>query len=239
MMDRRRFVLGSLLATGGAAAFAVKPWRSERSLPLPDLDTMMPTHVGGWAAGPAEAIILANPDDLGGSSYDALAARHYRSATSPDVTVLIAYGQAQSYATQLHRPEFCYPASGFAIRERSRTIVPFATGSVPAQRMTARRRDRTDHLLYWARIGNSFPQGIWDQRFAIARGAIASEPQDGMLLRLSVTNPADGSGEQALDDFASRFVAAQDETGRSLLIGRRRADPAAGLSRNDNMPQKR
>jgi len=31
------------------------------------------------------------------------------------VTLLLAYNRAQSYASQLHRPDVCYPASGFKI----------------------------------------------------------------------------------------------------------------------------
>ncbi|NCP24898.1 MAG: EpsI family protein [Erythrobacter sp.] len=236
MIDRRRFVLASLLSGAGVAAFAVKPGWSGPAAYSPDLDALMPEKLGQWTAGPADAVILANPDDLGESSYDALAVRHYGSATSPGVTVLIAYGQAQSYATQLHRPEFCYPASGFRIGAEGKAMLPFEGGAIPAQTLTARRGDRTDELLYWARIGGRFPQGIWDQRFAIARGAIASQPRDGILVRLSATNPSEGTGEKALEEFALRFVDAQDEADRALLIGPRRANPAADRARHDNTP---
>ena len=237
MIDRRHFVLGSLLAASGAAAFAVKPGRSGKRLATSDLDALMPNNVGPWTAGPAEAIILANPDDLGEASYDAIAARHYRAANAPDVTILIAYGEAQSYATQLHRPEFCYPASGFAIRAQSRTFLPFDPEPLPAQTLIASRRDRTDEIVYWARIGDSFPQGIWDQRLAIARGAVTADPQDGMLVRLSTTNQAEGYGKRALEEFALRFVAAQDAAARALLIGRRRANPATDRALRGNTQQ--
>ena len=237
MIDRRHFVLGSMLVASGAAAFAVKPGLSEKRLTASDLDALMPDVVGPWAAGPAEAIILANPDDLGEASYDAIAARHYRAPNAPDVTILIAYGEAQSYATQLHRPEFCYPASGFAIRAQSRTFLPFDPEPLPAQTLIASRRDRTDEIVYWARIGDSFPQGIWDQRLAIARGAVTSNPQDGMLVRLSTTNQSEGYGRRALEEFALQFVAAQDAAARALLIGRRRANPATDRVLPGKTPQ--
>lgn len=236
MIDRRRFLLGSLLSGAGVAAFAVKPGWSGAAASPPDLDALMPNTVGQWIAGPADAVILASPDDLGESSYDALAVRHYRSATSPDVTVLLAYGRAQSYATQLHRPEFCYPASGFRISAEGSAVLPFDDRAIPAQTLTARRGDRTDELLYWARIGGRFPQGIWGQRFAIARAAIGTEPQDGVLVRLSATNPVEGAGAKALEEFALRFVAAQDEAGKALLIGPARANPAADRARHGNTP---
>jgi EpsI family protein len=239
VIDRRKFVLGSMLAASGGVAFAVKPWRASGHAGLPDLEALMLPALGPWTAGAAQDVILANPVDLGVAFYDALAVRHYRSARQPDVTVLIAYGQAQSYATQLHRPELCYPASGFAIRARSRTLLPFEGGPVPAQTLVARRKGRTDEILFWARIGNSFTQGVWDQRFAIARGALISRSQDGMLIRLSVTNSADGKGARALEDFANRFVDAQNDMNRALLIGPRHASLAAGRSPRHNTPQKK
>lgn len=239
MIDRRHLVLGSILAASGLAAFAVKPGAPRADTPAPDLDALMPATVGQWSAGTAEAIILANADELGDSAYDALAARHYQSAGRPAVTVLIAYGQAQSYATQLHRPELCYPASGFTILDRSAKVLPLAGRAVPAQMLVARRQERTDDILYWARIGESFPESLWDQRLAIARSALAAGPQDGLLARYSVSNPPEGEGEKVLTDFVRRFLAAQDEAGRALLIGRRRENRSMALSHIDNMRRSR
>lgn len=220
MMRRREAVLGAMLALGGAAALSVKPRVNPAASTDVVLDEMLGHDIQGWEMIPAEDVILADVDELGGKQYDQLAIAHFRAADRHGVTVVLAHGMAQSPSTQLHRPEFCYPASGFTILSQHEMALELAGQTIPAGMLTAQRASRLETVMYWTRIGSSFPLGIWEQRIAVATGAIMARGQDGLLARFS-TDGADRAAMARLRRFTDDFVAVQNSAQQRLLLGAR------------------
>lgn len=179
---------------------------------------MLPARMGPWISGAADDVVIA-PDALSDSVYQSLAAKRYSAPGVPPITLVVAYGAAQSYETQLHRPEICYPASGFWIEAQGADDLRLPPGPLPASVLRARRGDRADTVLYWSRIGTSHPQGLWPQRFAIMRSALSQGGADGVLVRISRTSVRADQDRIALSNFARTMWAALAEPERALLFG--------------------
>lgn len=217
-MRRRETVLGAMLALGGAGALWVKPRARPETGSEVVLDDMLVHEVPGWQMIQADDVILADVDGLGVNQYDQLAIAQYRAADQHGVTVVLAHGAAQSPSTQLHRPEFCYPASGFEILVQKEMALEFAGRTIPVAILAAQRASRQETVLYWTRIGSSFPLGIWEQRVALATGAFHARGRDGLLARFS-TDGIDQAAMTRLQRFTFDFVSVQDAAQRRLLFG--------------------
>lgn len=217
-MRRREAALGGMLALGGVAAFFTKPRSNPETGSGIMLDDMVGHKIPGWQTIQAEDVILAGDDELGSNQYDQLAIGQFRAADQHGMTVLIAHGVAQSPSTQLHRPEFCYPASGFEILSQQEILLDLAGRTIPAGVLAAQRAGRLETVMYWTRIGSTFPVGIWEQRFATATGAILAQGQDGLLARFS-TDGVDLAAIARLRQFTVDFINVQDAAQRRLLLG--------------------
>ncbi len=179
---------------------------------------MLPTRMGAWVSGAADDVVIA-PDALTNSVYQSLAAKRYSAPGQSPITLVVAYGAAQSYETQLHRPEICYPASGFWIEAQGADGLRLPPGTLPASLLRARRGDRADTVLYWSRIGDRHPQGLWPQRFAIMRAALTQGGADGVLVRISRTSVRPDQDRAALSTFAQTMWTALAAPERALLFG--------------------
>ncbi len=218
MPDRRTVLLGTCLGLFGAAAGVVR-LRPGTDIGF-DPASVLPQRVDDWQAVAPEEVILPSPDQLTDRVYDELAIKAYVRPDMPPITVVMAYGARQDYTFQLHRPEICYVASGFDILDVQKRILPIAGQPVPGNAMLAARGNRMEAVLYWARIGDSFAQSLWEQRLAVARGVGHWQVDEGVLLRLSMPAPVDESAFPALTEFASRMVELSGPRGRQVLLGR-------------------
>lgn len=214
-------IVGSGLAASGLVAAGLRP-RLAHAAPI-DIEPLLPARFDGWISSVTDDVVVA-PDALSKSIYDSLTAKRYTSPAAPPVTLVIAYGPAQSYESQLHRPEICYPASGFRILRQLNADLRMPAGTLPASLLWARRGERADAVLYWSRIGEQHPRGLWTQRFAIARAALTRGGSDGVLVRLSCPARSEVADRVVLSGFASALTAALSPAGRELLIGRLNAN---------------
>ncbi len=218
MMHRRDALLGAMLATGGLLALSVRPDFKVPRQAQADLDIILARPLAGWRSQKPSAVITGSADELGASSYSQLAVRAFEPTNGPIITVLLAYGMARTYATQLHRPELCYPASGFKVLQLGDVILNLDDRPIPSRLMIAQRGERQDTVLYWTRVGTRFPTGLWEQRFQIARGVIAGDQSDELLARFSVTGAPGPETARLLNAFAASFIEAQTREGAALLL---------------------
>jgi len=209
-----------LLAGLGAACLALRPSgplapgepEEQARLELPD-------GFGEWQSIALDELILWPDDTLSPAIYRQIVAKRYHHPNGTTVTAVIALASAQNYLMQLHRPESCYPASGFTIEENARFSLPLHGFHLPARFMRARRGSRQDAVLYWTRIGQKFPQDLWGQRLAMAKDALLRDPQTGILARFSVTNEEDGAAESELAAFVQSLFLRLSPEGRTTLFG--------------------
>ena len=123
---------------------------------------------------------------------------------------------------QIHRPEVCYPASGFRLTQNVPHDVLLAPGfDVPMRAIVAETEMRREQLIYWTRLGSHFPARWFDQHLAVAAENFRSIIPDGVLVRISSVAP--GDQYPALDDFARTLVRHVGPHMKQVLLG-----PSAG-----------
>ena len=225
-MIRRRDVIAGL---GCAAAFGTAEWlRPRRFLRLlPDgttLEQVIPKRFPGWVpGGKGDIVIPRSEGTLASRLYTEQLARTFRPATATDdseeIMLLAAYGKAQSDSLQLHRPEVCYPANGFAITARRFIDLPIAGRTIPAVLLTAVGGDRVEDILYWTRLGHDLPRTASEQRSMRLRAAMRGYIGDGLLVRASSVRTGDTPSFELLSRFAIDLVNAVAPANRPALIG--------------------
>lgn len=212
---------GMLLATAGAAILA-KPGVSARpnNLTPRAFARAIPSRIGRYHRRATDEIVLPDRDSDSLTVYQQYVARTYAAPGLLPISMLIAYGAAQDYTLQVHRPESCYPPAGFALSTSHRLTLPGELGvpAIPAVTLTAHRIDRNDRLLYWTRVGDAFPDSLWRQRWVTMRALLGRHVPDGVLVRLST---ADEGPEAlaALIGFNALLLASIASTVRGLLLG--------------------
>ncbi|TGX53514.1 EpsI family protein [Sphingomonas gei] len=219
-VDRRAFIVGAMLAGGGAAAALARPVAPPSPISQEQLDAAVPLALGDYHAAPGFDAVLPSRDELSKRIYDRYLARGYVAPGKPAVTLVIAYGSTQDYGLQLHRPETCYPASGWSIGETERLPVQIGPRTVSTSTLSAARPGRVEQILYWTRIGSMFPESEWASRIEILKRGLTRDLPDGVLVRLSTSAQPKAFAIDTLVQFNSLLVEALAGPGRRLLLGR-------------------
>lgn len=221
MPGRRDLLFGGLAAAAGVTAYARKPRRKLMMIGENGLAKIVPDQVGNWIYDSSGGLVLPPPDQLAQLLYDQQIARNYAAADKLPIMLLMAYGSSQSGMLQIHRPEVCYPASGFQISQTRETPWEWAPGhAIPVRRFTARSDTRVEHVLYWTRIGNELPVDWASQRIAVMRSSLSGFVPDGLLVRLSAVSQNAVQAEEMVEAFARAMLTVIGPDGRQKLLGR-------------------
>jgi EpsI family protein len=219
---RRQIILGgAALATAGVA-WARTPRISTAMIDPKKIEAIVPLKVGGWSYETKSGLVLPPPDQLAAQLYDQVVTRVYGSDTDLPVMLLIAYGSSQDGMLQVHRPEVCYPASGYTLSETRDIAIPLPPGkaSIPARAFTAVGQQRTEQLIYWTRVGTRFPRSWTEQRLAVVKDNLRGMIPDGVLVRISTVSDNVPDSRALLERFAAQLVETAPALGKALLIGR-------------------
>ncbi|MGB3472826.1 MAG: exosortase C-terminal domain/associated protein EpsI [Erythrobacter sp.] len=219
MITRRQLIVSGAMLGGGGLGLMVHPAMRSRDNQRASANFDIPDEFGAWRSLPASRIILPPDDALSQAAYQQQLVKAYSDGLGPPVTVVAAYGSRQTYALQLHRPEICYPASGFSLLAQSRGHLDVGDRSIAVGWITARRGTRIDRIVYWTRIADEFVDDIWRQRLTIARRAVAGELADGMLIRISTESLRPEEMDARLARFASGWSGALSPRAKALVWG--------------------
>jgi len=216
--SRREWLLGGALALTAGVAYARMPREKLRLIGKGALDRAVPRTVGGWQFREASGLVLPPPDQLAQLIYDEQLTRTYDSDVDLPVMLLIAYGSSQSGMLQIHRPETCYPASGFRLTDTVETTMPLDRGhGIPVRRFSATSDTRVEQVLYWTRIGRELPVSWAEQRLAVVRSNLRGYVPDGLLVRLSTATSDTNGGQRTLQRFAAALLGAMGPA-RQMLV---------------------
>ena len=221
MISRRDIVFGGGLLAAAATAAALTPRRSVILLPAGrQLDKLVPQQIGAWHSVPSDLFVLPKtPNSLAEKLYNQTITRLYQAPAALPVMLVMAYGQTQNDALQLHRPEVCYTAVGFQISNSEITSVPLTHGRLPVRELTATAEGRVEPIVYWTRIGDKLPTTGREQRFAKLEQQLAGNIPDGILVRMSTVGEATPEIFAGLRKFAAALVDAVAPADRAVLIG--------------------
>lgn len=225
MIARRDVLIGGSCMVAAGAALALRPREHMSLVGSTKLDEVIPRQFGGWHDQETNALVVPlNDDGLAAKLYSQIVGRLYVNPDVGSVMMLIAYGDTQNDLLQLHRPETCYPAFGFQLTDnRTAAIALSPTVSIPGRALTATTSARTEHILYWTRIGETLPENGREQRIAKLRSQFAGVVPDGVLVRLSNNLRDDREAFSLNQGFAAALMTAIPPRYRASLIGTREA----------------
>jgi EpsI family protein len=224
-MTRRRDVLiGAACAAAAGTCLALEPRRRVSLLGRNKMADIVPRAFGGWTSQDASDLVKPlEPGSLASRLYGEEVARRYVNSTSQaEVAMLLAHGDSQTDQLQLHRPETCYPAVGYAIVSSAAAGISLPGGAaLPVRRLVASSPDRREHIVYWTRLGEFFPISDSQQRRDQLQTALGGYVADGLLARFSVAGLDPQSAFGVLQAFIPSLIVATAAGDRPALIGTR------------------
>lgn len=229
MISRRDLLIGGMLLGASGGALAWTPRNKMSLLGDAQLEKLIPNSFGHWRELPTSALVVPEEEgSLASRLYDQRVGRIYANPDNDAAMLLIAYGGTQSDSLQLHRPEVCYPAFGFEIRQTANVPIALAPGvEIPGRSLAAVSTARTEQILYWTRIGEYLPVDGADQRWARLRSEMAGTIPDGVLVRISSVGTDPARGLELNRRLAADLMQALSPLARRVLLG---TEPAKALT---------
>lgn len=215
---RRQVVVGGALVAAVAAGYAFQPTKVERLLGNAKLNDLVPKNFAGWKYQAASGLVLPPQDQLRDKIYSQLLTRVYSRDDGASIMLLIAYSGTQDGTIQVHRPETCYPASGFHLSTIAQHLVPVAAGvTIPSRYIVADADLRHEQLVYWTRLGGHFPTQWSEQKTAVIAENFAGIIPDGVLVRVS--SVVSGDATAMFDGFVRDLYGAVGTRMKQVLVG--------------------
>lgn len=231
MINRRDLLIGGACVAAAAGAEVLRPRKRVELLGDRKLEAVIPHSFGVWQAREAGGIVTPQSEDsLAARLYNQTVGRTYAGPDGSMIMLLIAYGNTQSDTLQLHRPEVCYPAFGFAVTENRPVQLHMGGAVVPGRNLVASSPGRDERITYWTRIGEYLPTDNREQREMKFRTALAGIIPDGVLVRISNVEPEDEKGFALNERFAADLLRAVPASVRPALITTERARQLAGAA---------
>jgi EpsI family protein len=217
---RRELLIGVGCLAASGAALALKPRHQIEFLGGDKIEALVPKRFGEWSFVASSGLVLPPQDQLQDKLYTQLLTRTYANPAGAEMMLLIAYNASQDGVLQVHRPEVCYPASGYRLTSIAEHEVPLAANlTIPSRYIVAETGLRREEIVYWTRLGSYFPKRWSDQRWAVFLQNLHGEIPDGLLVRISSAAPGLGAGP--LDAFARDLYAGVGPRMRRVLVGNR------------------
>lgn len=216
-IDRRRLLIGLMLAAGAGTSFARKPHESIDILGDRKIEDMVPKKIGSWEFLTTSGLVVPTEDTLSAALYAQLLTRVYVNGSDPAIMLLIAQSAGQSGILQIHRPEFCYPAGGFQLSPI--VPAPLAVGdrTIAVNELTATLPGRPEQIIYWTRVGGKMPVSWAEQRLAVASDNLRGYVPDAVLTRISTIDNNREAALGRLADFAEAMIAGMGPNRNVLL----------------------
>ena len=211
-------LLGLLFGSSAAIAAWRLPTKQIDYLGRQTLDTLIPKRIGSWAFVATSGLIVPPEDQLSQALYSHLLTRVYSSVNTFPIMLLIAQSGGQTGILQIHRPEVCYPASGYQLSPVTAQNVELAGRTIPTNRLTATADGQSEQILYWTRIGDQMPLSWRDQRIAVASQNLQGVIPDAVLVRVSIRSNDAPAAFLALEDFVRSMIAEIPAPQRRVLV---------------------
>jgi EpsI family protein len=219
-LSRRHIIMGlGMLGVAGVASQRM-PETVAKPIEGQKFDAMIPRTIGRWEVNASSEFVLPPPDSMTARLYDNLLTRAYFAPDMAPVLMLVAYNNSQDGVLQVHRPEVCYPVAGYRLTETQILAIPTSNAKTLSVRsFTATAPTRTEHVLYWTRVGPHMPTSWAEQRIAVIKENLKKIEPDGMMVRLSVVTDDARQAVTTMKEFARDFSAILPPVPRRLFFG--------------------
>jgi len=211
----------AMLAAAGLAVALTPRLKLADQGPMVSLEAMIPKQFGEWKLEETMASLIVSPDvqALLDSIYSQTLTRNYVNDNGERIMLSIAYGNDQSYSSQVHRPEMCYPAQGFEIKSMSKDSIDFSGAKLPVMKLVATQGLRIEPITYWVMIGGSAVRGNMEQHFARLRYGLTGKIPYGLVVRVSTISANESQSYRTQEQFVRDMLGAVPPEYRKVLIG--------------------
>lgn len=191
-------------------------------LPPINLKTMVPIAFGGWQEQPNASVQIIDPQQKETLEriYSDTLSRTYVSSQGYRIMLSIAYGKNQSKALELHAPEICYPAQGFALLNKQKVTLDLPDSPILATRLRTNLDQRFEPITYWTVVGDHITTNALEKRLTEMRYAMHDRIPDGMLVRVSSIDKDTDNAYVIQDRFARDLIQAIVPDHRSRFAGK-------------------
>ena len=190
----------------------------------PQFKEIIPEKFGDWTAtmeGEGSFIVDPQKQEAIDNLYSQMINRTY--LHKPDgrrIMLSLAYGDIQTYARQLHRPEACYSSQGFKIQNLHEEKLHVDGKAISVNRMTAITGGRLEQITYWIRIGDKVISGpATALNFERMNMGLKGYVADGLLFRVSELGQEANISDPLQDQFINNLLQALTPIQKSMLIG--------------------
>lgn len=223
MTRRRGLILLCAMAGTAGASEAMKPRQRLSLVKAPiQLEQQVPSTMGDWSVDGSiipllpDASLQARLDAL----YSQLLARTYVNRQGQRVMLSIAYGADQgSEATAVHRPEFCYSAQGFKVRNAGRRLLTLGRQQIEVQRLIGEMGGRFEPITYWVTLDEQATLPGLSRKLDQLRYGLRGQIPDGMLVRVSTVGLSEEQSFSVQQEFLESLYEAISSTVRSRYFG--------------------
>lgn len=211
----------AMLAAAGLALALTPRLKLAGQGPTISLEAMIPKQFGEWKLEETIASLIVSPDVQAKLDriYNQTLTRNYMNDKGERIMLSIAYGNDQSYSTQVHRPEMCYPAQGFEIRSMSKDSIDFSGAPLPVMKLVATQGPRIEPITYWVMIGDSAVRGNMEQHLARLKYGLNGKIPYGMLVRVSSISANESQSYHTQEQFVRDMLRAVPVEYRKILTG--------------------
>jgi EpsI family protein len=218
MITRRKFALGLAFASAAGVAAARQPHTRLDYLGANKLDKVLPEQLGRWTFVSSSGLVVPPEDQLERALYSQLLTRVYENRNGAPIMLLVAQSAVQSGILQIHRPEICYTAGGYRLSAVEPHVVSVPWGTIPALSMSAANGERTEHLVYWTRIGDHLPRSWREQRLAVAMDNLRGIIPDAVMIRVSTISNDKVAALSMIDEFIGTMLQSVSPQLRKVLM---------------------
>ncbi|MCK1404930.1 VPLPA-CTERM-specific exosortase XrtD [Bradyrhizobium sp. 76] len=200
-MSRTSLLAGTMLLVGASAVGSL-PARTE-IIPNHQPFALFPMDFDGWRG---------TPQTLDADTLNALRLSDYLlaeftgndlSAEAP-LSLYVAYYASQRAGIHAHSPRLCIPGGGWSIISQSLIDMPWATGSIAANRVIIEKGGVRQIVYYWFEERGRHIADEGELKYYALKDALFANRSDGALIR--VVAPINDGDEAAADSMARKFV---------------------------------
>lgn len=222
-MKRRAVLIGScsFLSVAMSAVLAPRERISARLLPI-SLSTQVPEKFEGWHIDNSIVPVLPSADVQSklATLYNQLIARTYINDSGVRVMISIAYGADQGGdATAAHRPEFCYVAQGFSVKQLGERVVRLNSRSLRVRQLLGKMGPRVEPITYWVTLNDTAVLPGFSRKLEQIKVGLKGYIPDGMLVRASTIGSDVDAGLASQRDFLAALERAMPDALRPRYFG--------------------
>lgn len=215
-------VLGVLMLSSAALTRALTPTaRMADAQGRFQLEQLVPRSFGEWEVDAHVMPLQVDPATQAklDKIYNQTLGRTYINQRGERIMLSIAYGGDQGDNMGVHKPEVCYTAQGFSVRDGQEGALETGFGRLPVKRLFAVAGARQEPITYWITVGRKATMPGVQQRLQELRYGLSGTVPDGMLVRVSSLGSDAGAAYALQQEFVRAMLQAMDAAGRTRLVG--------------------